>query len=123
MLWFAFKLYLCTADKVAEKSVRLLWFAFKLYLCTADVRIVYPFICCGLLSNCIFAQLSEELIQGGGSCGLLSNCIFAQQLRITESVSIVVVCFQIVSLHSNLSSLMTYSPVVVCFQIVSLHSF
>ena len=77
-LWFAFKLYLCTASVLEVLEVSQLWFAFKLYLCTASVEFNKIKMSCGLLSNCIFAQLSALPPTMSISCGLLSNCIFAQ---------------------------------------------
>ena len=99
-LWFAFKLYLCTARLSFFLIGLQLWFAFKLYLCTASSLRRSYFTGCGLLSNCIFAQLSHEKCLSEYSCGLLSNCIFAQLQRISNNEQEVVVCFQIVSLHS-----------------------
>ena len=80
-----------TSDPLLNTSRAVLWFAFKLYL---------------------YRVLSHRLIPketSGTSCDLLSNCIFIEFYHIwidcEDCYKEVVICFQIVSLSSSITSM------------------
>ena len=70
---------------------QLLWFAFKLYLYRVlshhNWRELAALVCCDLLSNCIFIEFYHIVSQ------------------VNKDYQLVVICFQIVSLSSSITSL------------------